>query len=369
MIRARRKNLSSKAGSPKLVRRALGINVLSVRGIHSDIPTVLTPMRRCSWYLLSLIGAMMLFACASDPSPASSSEASAAIQTKPNSAPSGETPAAQVSAVEAAAVPDGMVFVPGGTTRIGSNTGQPNEQPTFVADVEPFYLDRHPVTVASFREFVDATGYTTQAETFGNAGVLDTEQRRWRLVEGAVWHHPMGPENPAAAPDHPVTQVSWNDAEAYCSWAGGRLPTEMEWEHAARDARNDRDRYSWGTSLAERGTYYANTWQGSFPVRNTGADGFRHTSPVGAFGETPLGLTDMGGNVWEWTASWYRPYPHETTSREGAQERTQRGGSFLCHDSYCHGYRVSARSHSTPETSLFHVGFRCAQDAATQPTD
>lgn len=330
-------------------------------------------MHRCSWYLIGLLGAAMLFtSCTSDSASDASSEASPAVQANPGRAPSNETPSkaapdARAAALDTADTPEGMVFVPGGKTRIGSTSGQPNERPTFWASVDPFFLDRHPVTVAAFRDFVEATDYTTQAEQFGDGGVLDVEQQRWKLVKGANWHHPVGPDGPAAAPDHPVTQVSWNDAKAYCSWSGGRLPTEIEWEHAARDGRNDRDRYSWGTSLASGETYHANTWNGQFPVRNTGADGYQHTSPVGAFGETPLGLTDMGGNVWEWTASWYQPYPKNAASSASrrAQERTQRGGSFLCHDSYCHGYRVSARSHSTPETSLFHVGFRCAQDVAS----
>lgn len=323
-------------------------------------------MPRCScWYLLVLVSAAMWFtSCTPDPSPPATEDDAAAAPTSSAEATQTTAPQeapAQATAADTANVPAGMVFVPGGKTRIGSNAGQPNERPMFWATVDPFYLDRHPVTTASFRAFVEATGYSTQAEQFGDAAVLDAEQRRWRLVKGATWHHPLGPDRPAASPDHPVTQVSWNDAKAYCTWKGGRLPTEIEWEHAARDGRNDRERYSWGTALASRDTYHANTWNGQFPVRNTGADGYQYTSPVGAFGETPLGLTDMGGNVWEWTASGYQPYPNPSAAGQ-VQERTQRGGSFLCHDSYCHGYRVSARSHSTPETSLFHVGFRCAQD-------
>ena len=164
--------------------------------------------------------------------------------------------------------------------------------------------------------------------------------------------------------DHPVVHVSWNDAVAYATWADKRLPTEVEWEHAARGARDNRRPYAWGDSLAEDGAYKANTWQGIFPVRNTVEDGYLYTSPVGAFGETPLGLTDMGGNVWEWTQNWFRPYAdrNEPFSPTVQSEKAQRGGSFLCEPGWCHGYRVSARSHSTPETSLFHVGFRCVMD-------
>ena len=240
----------------------------------------------------------------------------------------------------------------------------PDEAPTWTARVEPFFMDVHPVTVKQFRSFVDATNYVTEAERLGDAGVFDLDERRWRLVSGAAWHHPRGPDGPAALDDHPVTQVSWNDASAYARWAGKRLPTEAEWEHAARGARDARESYAWGTSFKRNGAHAANTWQGSFPDSNTGDDGYIFTSPVGAFGKTPLGLTDMGGNVWEWTADWYRSYADRDRSfvASATSERAQRGGSFLCHDSYCHGYRVSARSHSTPETALFHVGFRLVKD-------
>lgn len=260
-------------------------------------------------------------------------------------------------------VPDGMVYVPGGTTHIGSENGMPSERPVFAARVEPFFLDKHLVTVAQFRAFVEATGYETEAERFGDAGILDTDGN-WTLAKGANWRYPLGPDGPPAAADHPVTQVSWNDAAAYAKWAGGRLPTEVEWEHAARGAVDARAPYAWGQELADGTTYHANTWQGPFPARNDVIDGHRYTSPVGAFGETPLGLTDMGGNVWEWTSDWYRSYSERGTPFTPIQGSTkaQRGGSFLCNASWCHGYRVSGRSNSTPETALFHVGFRTAKD-------
>ena len=262
------------------------------------------------------------------------------------------------------AVPGGMVLVPGGTTRIGSEDGPPDEAPVWRARVAAFYMDASPVTVARFRAFVEATGHVTDAERLGDGGVFDLAERQWKLVPGASWHHPHGPAGPAAPDDHPVTQVSWYDAVAFARWEGKRLPTEAEWEHAARGGRDAREPYAWGRTLVEGGKHRANTWQGSFPERNTGEDGHVFTSAVGAFGETALGLTDMGGNVWEWTADWYRPYGERErpfTPAEGS-ERAQRGGSFLCHESYCHGYRVSGRSHSTPETALFHVGFRLVKD-------
>jgi len=282
--------------------------------------------------------------------------------------PSNEQEAEQNASVQSAprAKPPGMVYVPGGQTKIGSERGRPIERPVFSAAVDAFWMDTHPVTVEQFRQFVKATDYTTDAERFGDAGIFDLDMRQWRLVKGAQWRTPRGPDGPSAPDNHPVTQVSWHDATAYCEWAGKRLPTEIEWEHAARSAQNNRNPYAWGSALVDAGQYQANTWQGHFPAQNTGADGYLYTSPVGAFGTTSLGLTDMGGNVWEWTDSWFRPYPLRgapTASR--TTERVQRGGSFLCHRSYCHGYRVSARSHSTPETALFHVGFRCIKDVAS----
>jgi len=283
-------------------------------------------------------------------------------------AASAEPPREAAPPPEGLAVPDGQAWVPGGTTTIGvtaGESGMPHERPAFEADVAPFLLDRSPVTVARFRAFVDSTGFVTQAEAFGDGAAMDPSTGQWALLPGAEWRAPFGPGQPAAEADHPVTQVAYTDAEAFCAWAGGRLPTEVEWEHAARGAVDDRSPYAWGDDLNEGGRPNANTWTGSFPGNDTGADGYAGgTNPVGRFGETPLGLTDMGGNVWEWVASWYRPYdqrdaPFQPTA---TSERVQRGGSYLCHPSYCHGYRVSARSHATPESSFAHVGFRCAYD-------
>jgi sulfatase modifying factor 1 len=262
------------------------------------------------------------------------------------------------------AIPEAMVYIPGGVTRIGSEDGLPDEAPVFRARVEPFFMDAHPVTVAQFRVFIERTGYRTEAERFGDAGVYDVRTGEWRLVKGADWRHPLGPDGAEAAADHPVTQVSWNDAVACAQWAGKRLPTEIEWEHAARGGADSRQLYAWGDSLVGHGDHHANTWQGPFPDGNTLEDGYAYTSPVGAFGQTVLGLSDMGGNVWEWTADWFRPY-EERERRfipDAQSEKVQRGGSFLCHRDFCHGYRVSARSRSTPETALLNVGFRLVQD-------
>ena len=260
-----------------------------------------------------------------------------------------------------AGVPPGMVSIPGGRTRIGSDDGEPSERPTFYADVAPFWLDVHPVTVAEFRRFVEATGYATQAERAGESGVFDTKTGKWGLVRGVSWRYPLDPSK-AAADDHPVTQVSWNDAVAYCASRKKRLPSEIEWEHAARHGHRAGDHYAWGDALVDRGRYRANTWQGHFPTENTVADGYLTTSPVGTFGASASGLTDMGGNVWQWCADWYRPYvARDAPFTPGPKsEKVIRGGSFLCDPEVCHGFRVSARGHQAPDTGLVHIGFRCA---------
>ncbi len=258
----------------------------------------------------------------------------------------------------------GMVYVPSGNTYIGSDDGAAHERPRFWIKVKGFLMDVHPVTVNEFAIFVRATHYKTEAERFGDAGVFDEETKAWLLRKGANWQYPQGKSQPAAPIDHPVTQVSWNDATAYATWAGKRLPTEFEWEHAARNARNDQNAYPFGNEIIENSKYKANVWQGTFPESNGVLDGFRFTSPVGYFGTTPLGLTDMTGNVWEWCEDWKAGYKDIVAGLRPAtmKEKAQRGGSFLCEPSWCHGYRVSGRSFSTPETALMHVGFRCVKD-------
>ncbi len=257
-----------------------------------------------------------------------------------------------------------MVAVPGGNTQIGAEDGTALEKPLFWARIEPFFMDEHPVTVAEFRKFIQATAYQTQAEQFGDAGMLDEKTKQWGLKKGANWAFPQGRDQPKAPDNHPVTQVSWNDATAYATWAGKRLPSEVEWEHAARNGVNTRFRYPFGNELtAPDGKALANTWNGTFPHHDAVTDGFHYTSPVGFFGKTPLGLTDMTGNVWEWCADWKQSYADVVAGKapSAPTEKLQRGGSFLCEPGWCHGYRVSGRSFSTPETSLMHVGFRCVK--------
>ena len=261
--------------------------------------------------------------------------------------------------------PQGMAYFEGGEITIGSKNGLQNEYPPFTKEIDPFYLDKHLVTVEQFRKFVEATGYLTDAEKFGDAGTFNMKKQKWELTKGAYWEYPQGPDGPKAKDNHPVTQVSWNDARAYAEWAGKRLPTEYEWEYAAKMGRpSKKDQYNWGNELYQNGEYKANVWQGEFPRKNDTADGFLFTNPVGYFGKDKNGLMDMGGNVWEWTRNTYKPYPGNPMPFNVNQNRkTLRGGSFLCDSTVCHGYRVTARQHCTVETGLFHQGFRCAKSA------
>ncbi|GAA0892980.1 formylglycine-generating enzyme family protein [Fulvivirga kasyanovii] len=261
--------------------------------------------------------------------------------------------------------PEGMVYFSGGKITIGSEDGLPNEAPVFQTRVSPFFIDKHPVTVEQFREFVKSTGYKTDAEKFGNSALFNFQIHKYELIDSVNWRYPLGKNASPASDNHPVTHVSWNDARAYASWAGKRLPTEVEWEYAARGGKNSPERYSWGPELADRdGKFFANVWQGTFPYRNTESDGYRFTSPVGEFGITSCGLSDMGGNVWEWCSDTYRLYEgNEQYFKVKDNLKTIRGGSFMCDSLVCHGYRVSARQYTSGETSNFHLGFRCAMDA------
>lgn len=257
-----------------------------------------------------------------------------------------------------------LILIPAGVTQIGDDTAPPDERPAFHYRGTAFLMDRSPVTLAQYRAFVKETGYVTDAERFGSAGVLDETEGAWMAVQGANWRRPNGPKGPAAQENHPVTQVSWYDANAFCGAYGARLPTEFEWERAARMGQTpDGHVFKRGDPIELSGRYLLNAWQGTFPLLNTAADGYRSTSPVGAFGVAPSGLTDMAGNVWQWTSSWYLPYgapQHEPAAGEG--ERVARGGSFLCSPTFCQGYRASARNHTTPDTSLENIGFRCVAD-------
>jgi sulfatase modifying factor 1 len=247
------------------------------------------------------------------------------------------------------------ILVPGGDVDIGSEEGLSSEQPVNNYSVKSFYLSVHPVTVKQFRDFVEATNYQTEADRYGNSGVFSFIKQQWYMHDGANWEYPLGRSNQMAIDDHPVTQVSWNDAIAYTLWKGVRLPTEIEWEHAARNGINSRSKYPWGNKFKVNNKFRANVWQGTFPFINTNEDGFMTTSSVTEFPPTSLGLYDMAGNVWEWTSSEYQ-------EGNSVPMKTIKGGSFLCEPDFCHGYRVSSRMGTTPDTSLMHTGFRTARD-------
>ncbi len=263
--------------------------------------------------------------------------------------------------------PDGMVLIRGGTFRMGTNDGMPYEGPVHTVELEPFFIDEHEVTVAEFERFVNATYYRTEAERFGWAGVFNFDEGEWQRVVGADWRHPDGP-NSSADPNEPVCQVAWSDANEFAKWAGKRLPTEAEFEFAARGGL-DGKKYSWGDDLTPDGKYLANWWQGMFPDNNTGKDGFVGRAPIKSFPPNRYGLYDMTGNVWEWCLDkwgedYYEHSPHHRpVGPEIGEDRVIRGGSFLCAENYCSNYRVAGRSHSAPDSGLNNVGFRCVRSA------
>ena len=310
----------------------------------------------------------------------------------------------------------GMVLVPGGEFEMGADVsagaslcgrGDPTADalPVHRVQVPAFWMDRDEVTNARFAAFIAATGYVTVAERSPDAknlpGVpanllvagalvftptvsavpLDQWSQWWRYQPGADWRHPTGPgSNLVGREAYPVVQVAYPDAAAYAAWAGKRLPTEAEWEFAARGGLPGK-RYAWGDELCPAGKWMANIYQGRFPTKDTGADGFAGLAPVGQFPPNGYGLRDMAGNVWEWCADWYRAdyyaqVAHAGTVAENPQgpadsldpgeptvpKRVQRGGSFLCTDQYCSRYLVGSRGQADPNTASNHVGFRCVRD-------
>ncbi|WP_230965996.1 formylglycine-generating enzyme family protein [Burkholderia cepacia] len=340
--------------------------------------------------------------------------------------------AARVSPTPRIVVGDGvhgpidMAWIPGGEFLMGSDQkfAQPNERPAHKVGVRAFWMDRHDVTNAEFRRFVTATGYVTTAERKPDWATLkvqlppdtprppesslvpgglvfvgtreqvplDDYSRWWRFVPGADWRHPTGPESSIEGKDaYPVVQVSYADAQAYAHWAGKRLPTEAEWEFAARGGLTQAD-YAWGNEFKPGGKQMANTWQGqqsqAFPVVSKPHGGAPGPSAVGTFPANGYGLYDMAGNVWQWVSDWYRADqfarvarvdqnevdpqgpaaswdPSEPGVPENAPKRVIRGGSFLCSETYCISYRPSARRGTDPYTSMSHIGFRLVMDQAT----
>ncbi|XP_036905442.1 formylglycine-generating enzyme isoform X5 [Sturnira hondurensis] len=256
--------------------------------------------------------------------------------------------------------PAKMVLVPAGVFTMGTDDPQikqDGEAPARRVTLDAFYMDAYEVSNADFEKFVNATGYLTEVAA----------APWWLPVKGANWRHPEGPDSTVAyRPDHPVLHVSWNDAVAYCAWAGKRLPTEAEWEHSCRGGLRDR-LFPWGNKLQPKGQHYANIWQGEFPVTDTGEDGFRGTAPVASFPPNGFGLYDMVGNVWEWTSDWWAVHHSTQDARNpkgppSGKDRVKKGGSYMCHKSYCYRYRCAARSQNTPDSSASNLGFRCAAD-------
>lgn len=313
-----------------------------------------------------------------------------------------------------------MVLIPAGSFAMGADdsTGMPDEYPKHTVNIPAFWMDEHEVTNQEFAQFVAATGYVTTAEKPISKEELlaslppgtpepDSEvlagmmlpgalvftppdhavpfndiSQWWSFVPGATWQHPDGPaSNIDKQGNEPVTQVSWLDAQAYAKWAGKRLPTEAEWEYAARGGLSGKI-YPWGEEALTSGKPKANTWNGNFPYHNTKTDGYYGLAPVKSYSPNGYQLYDMSGNVWEWCEDWYDanyyiqgekgvqapagPAAANDPDDPGQAKRVIRGGSFMCSDEYCRGYRVSARMKSTPESGLANLGFRCVRSAAQQ---
>lgn len=310
--------------------------------------------------------------------------------------------------------PPDMIWIPGGTYTMGTNEtrSMPNERPAHKVTVNDFWMDEHLVTNAEFEQFVKQTGYVTTAEKKPDWEELKKQVRPntpkpddsllvpgslvftppshpvalndlhgwWSWVKGANWQHPEGPEsNLVGRQNHPVVHISWDDANAYAKWAGKRLPTEAEWEYAARGGLESK-RFPWGNVFMPNGKHMANTFQGKFPYETTAEDGYEGTSPVKSYPPNGYGLYDMVGNVWEWTSDLYHEKAHydsyllksvdnpkgPTTSYNPqepyAESRVIKGGSFLCHVDYCESYRPSARRAETPDTGTSHIGFRLVRE-------
>lgn len=305
---------------------------------------------------------------------------------------------------------EGMILIPAGTFWMGSDDPRfPDAAPLHQVHLDSFWMDRTDVTNAEFDKFVAATGYVTVAEKKPDpvtmpgvppellvAGAvvftkptgpvpLDDPSQWWRYVPGANWRHPEGPSTDVRGKEnHPVVDIAWEDAVAYTKWAGKRLPTEAEWEYAARGGL-DRKRFVWGDEFKPGGKFMANTFQGNFPDNNTAEDGFRGTSPVGSFPPNGYGLYDMAGNVWQWCSDWYRDDYYVSLKSAGGNgvpinpkgpdrsydpaeplvaKRVMKGGSYLCTDQYCGRFMPGSRGKGDPYTPLNHVGFRCVESPA-----
>jgi len=274
-----------------------------------------------------------------------------------------------------------MVWIPQETFLMGSDDGPENERPVHEVSVSGFWMDKTEVTNEMFEQFVRATGYQTGAEKEGGHVFQPVEVTSfndhtvwWKKTPGANWRQPEGPGSTIRGREnHPVVQVTWEDAAAYARWAGRRLPTEAEWEYATRGGLKQQ-LFTWGQVSRPGGRWMANLWQGNFPLQNTGQDGFVRSSPTASYPPNNFGLFDMAGNAWEWCSDNYDPAYYKNSPRENPKgpetidsaatglEKIQRGGSFLCSDLYSTGYRPGARGKAPMNSSYAHAGFRCVRD-------
>ena len=279
-----------------------------------------------------------------------------------------------------------FVFIRGGVFTMGTDEAvlpQDGEGPARRVQIGDFFIHKYEVSNREFAAFTEDTGYVTEAEKFGNSFVLEmllSEAVKseitqavmnapwWLPVENASWKQPEGEDSDVSGrQNHPVVHVSWNDAVEFCQWKGGRLPTEAEWEYAARGGLEGR-MYPWGNNALPRGEHWMNIWQGEFPEENTADDGYVGTAPVDTFPSNKYGLHNMAGNVWEWVSDWWdiRHSDEFQTDPRGppsGKDKVKKGGSYICHPHYCFRYRCAARSQNTPDSSASNLGFRCARDS------
>lgn len=282
------------------------------------------------------------------------------------------------------------ILLDGGPFWMGTDTAEgfpaDGEGPVREVHVDPFYMDKYPVTNEQFREFVRATSYRTESERYGWSFVFEGHIPRerypslvsdnapgtnwWCKVNGADWAHPEGPDTSIDSRlHHPVVHISWHDAIAFCTWAGKRLPSEAEWEYASRGGLEQKI-YPWGDELEPNGQHLCNVWQGDFPHQDTGDDGFTAPCPVDSFAPNGYGLFTITGNAWEWCHDWFHPTFHVTATRHNpvgpldGSTKVMKGGSYLCHRSYCNRYRVAARTSNTPDSATTNITFRCVRDVA-----
>lgn len=282
---------------------------------------------------------------------------------------------------------EGMILIGAGSFLMGTDDAEgfpaDGEGPVREVELPAFYIDPYAVTNKQFSRFIQDTGYITEAEVFGwsfvfrslvgesadPGTIMEVPSTPWWLgVYGARWDRPEGCGSTVEdRGDHPVIHISWSDAMAYCKWAGKRLPTEAEWEYAARGGLEQK-RYPWGDVLTPEGRHMCNIWQGEFPVYNSSEDGYIGTAPVHSYEPNGYGLYNIVGNVWEWCSDWFTPDADAAGGRVNPKgpgsgaSKVMRGGSYLCHKSYCNRYRVAARSSNTPDSSSGNIGFRCAAD-------